>query len=311
MIQTIAPDYLKRLLRKNLIRIPEDYLFESAADSEKSLKRNMPRLYYYLSLRPVKGIFSHLNTDVFLISFPKCGRTWLRLMIGKALADIYGTGQQELLNLKRMARTKPEIPSIEVVHEDHPDYKAPSELAPRKTEFADKRVIFLVRDPRDVVVSLYYQKKHREKNSGEIPDISEFIRREKGSAESIIQYYNIWMANKKIPRDFLLIRYEDMIEDPVRELGRVMDLLKLRDVTEDILRKAAEFASFDNMRSMEKTNAMNSGELKPREPDREQSYKTRKGKVGGFRNELSTDDISFLDELVTQRLDPSLGYRAI
>jgi hypothetical protein len=30
--------------------------------------------------------YAHQKADVYLVSYPKCGRTWLRLMIGRAIA---------------------------------------------------------------------------------------------------------------------------------------------------------------------------------------------------------------------------------
>ncbi len=308
MLQSLSPEYMGKLFTKTFLCVPRDYLYESAQGSAKRLKRHLPRFYYYLSLRPIKSIISHLQTEVFLISFPKCGRTWLRLMIGKVLADLYGIDEKNLLNLKRMARSRREIPAIRVAHEDNPDYKTPEELSTRKPEFSDKRVIFLVRDPRDVVVSLYHQKKYRERCSWEIPDLAEFIRRERGSAKTIAKYYNVWIANRNIPQDFLLIRYEDMQKNTVQELKRVISFLGIEGVSDSILRNAAEFAKFDKMRAMEKKNAIKSRALKPGDPQKKQSYKTRKGEVGGYRRELSKADILFLNDLIKTELKAKIGY---
>jgi len=224
------------------------------------------------------------------------------------LADLYDIDEKDLLNLKRMARSRREIPAIRVAHEDNPDYKTPEELSTRKPEFSDKRVIFLVRDPRDVVVSLYHQKKHRERYSWEIPDLAEFVRRERGSTKTIAKYYNVWIANRDIPQDFLLIRYEDMQKNTVQELKRVISFLGIEGASDSILRNATEFAKFDKMRAMEKKNAIKSRALKPGDPREEQSYKTRKGEVGGYRRELSEADILFLNDLIKTELKAKLGY---
>ena len=70
----------------------------------------------------------------------------------------------------------------------------------------------MVRDPRDVLVSSYFQKKkRRNKYNGELFD---YVHEEVGSLESLLRFYNIWARNRHIPKDFLLVRYEDMHEDP-------------------------------------------------------------------------------------------------
>ena len=300
--------YLSNMLSKMAGRVPRDYLYESVPRSDNWLKRTCPGLYYYLSLRPVHRLRRHLHASHFLISYPKCGRTWLRLLLGKALADHFCIETDDLLSLKHVARSREDIPRIRVVHEDNPDYKSPTELDAAKREFADKKVIFLVRDPRDVVVSIYYQQKYREDYPWEVPDLSDFLRKERGSMATILAYYNTWMDNRSVPEDFLLVRYEDMQEDTLRELKRTVRFCGLGDIPEKTLRRAVEFARFDNMRSMEEDEEMDSGGLSPGDPENESSYKTRKGKVGGYREDLSAEDIAFLDDMIEDKLTPELGY---
>ncbi len=148
-------------------------------------------------------------TNIFIVSYPKCGRTWLRLMLGKALAYHFGLTEVNLLELAQLAANYPKIPHIELTHDHNAHYHTPSELSPLKTEYANKKVILLVRDVRDVVVSYYFEvtkrrkflKPRRFQYDG---DLSSFLRYEKGSVATIITFYNIWAANRHLPTDFLL-----------------------------------------------------------------------------------------------------------
>ena len=49
-------------------------------------------------VRPVRVRHDHRNTDVYVVSYPKSGRTWLRVMLGKAISDRYGLPQDQLLH---------------------------------------------------------------------------------------------------------------------------------------------------------------------------------------------------------------------
>ena len=53
------------------------------------------------------------RADVLMTSFPKCGRTWLRLMIGSALQQHFHVQSQRLLMLEPLAALlHPAIPDI-------------------------------------------------------------------------------------------------------------------------------------------------------------------------------------------------------
>lgn len=261
---------------------------------------------------------AHRRTDVYLISYPKCGRTWLRLMIGRAIVTHYSLPQNEdLLLLRWKSSPHPDLPMITVVHEDRPMLKTPQELETSKEKFRDKKVIFLARDPRDVIVSSYFEMKKRGELFGENPyedrkavfegELFEFIDQTRGGFDTILRYYNIWADSRDIPQGFLLVRYEDMKRNPARELRKVLDFLGLGPVGDDTLQDAVIYASFENMRKMEREGSFQSGVLNPAQKSDEDSYKTRKGKVGGYIDYLTEDQIQRLNDKM-QDLSAYFGY---
>ena len=121
--------------------------------------------------------YAHKNTDVYLISYPKCGRTWLRLMIGRAVSRHFSLSDDEdTLLIRWKAKPHPRVPKITVVHDDRPMLKSPAELEVSKDKYHDKRVIFLVRDPRDVIVSSYFEAMNRSQIFGDNPYENRNIR---------------------------------------------------------------------------------------------------------------------------------------
>ncbi len=270
---------------------------------------------------PILRKHAFQNTDVFLISYPKCGRTWLRLMIGRAIQLHYNLPETEdnlLINWSRSPSF--DIPKIRVVHDNRPMLRSPSELEKSKAHYRKKKVIFLVRDPRDVIVSSYFEMKNRahlfgknpyEKRSGEFDgDLYDFIHREHGGFETILRYYNIWAENRDQPLGFLLVRYEDMIHSPLKELQRVFAFLELTSISVQTLEKAVTFASFENMRKMESEGKFQSAILKPADKTDANSYKTRKGRMGGYHDYLSQEEIDYLNQRITDALSPIFGYDA-
>ncbi len=260
--------------------------------------------------------------DYFLLSYPKCGRTWLTLQIGRAIQQHFGVESQNLLKLSRMAEGRPDIPSIRITHDRAPHRKRPRELPALKEEFRGRKVIFMVRDPRDVIVSYYFhktrrekphtfwffQKRRRETHGPFTGTISEFLRFDIGGFDTLLRYYNVWADSRELTEAFLLVRYEDMHEDPERELRRVLDFLGLGEITDDEAREAIAFASFDNMRKMEAGEATGSYKLKPADPSDAESFKVRKGKVGGYIDYLEPEDVDYLDRRMAETLSDIYGY---
>lgn len=241
------------------------------------------------------------SRDFFVTSFPRCDRTWLRLMLGKVLVDHFGIPEDELIELAELADRYPKLPRIRLMHDDQPHLKLARHIASSKSFFVGKKVILLVRDPRDVFVSIYFYKARRSRCLNE--SISAFLRNERpGSLDSILTWMNRWAENLTVPKDLLLVRYEQMRENTAREVRRVIDFMSLDRIDDATIEQAVEFARFDRMRRMEAHNAMSSHRLRARSASDSESYTIRKGKVGGYRDYLSTDDITFIEARIASRL---------
>jgi hypothetical protein len=73
------------------------------------------------------GYAADRPVDAYLISFPKCGRTWLRLMIGNIFARHFSFDhpeiQRKMLKLEPLAELNPAVPRVWVTHDDEPHLK--------------------------------------------------------------------------------------------------------------------------------------------------------------------------------------------
>ena len=248
------------------------------------------------------------RADVHLISYPKCGRTWLVVLLSKALELHYGIRLRKPLRLRGYARPWRDIPYILQHHDGGPEFLLPEELEQDKSDYAGRKVVFMVRDPRDVLVSSYFQKTRRNANyQGRMED---YVRERRGGIETLVDFYNIWARNRDVPGDFLLLRYEDLHTDTADQLRRVLEFIGMQDVSTETLRAAVDFGRFDNMRQLESRNAMGSSSLAARDADDTESYKTRKGEVGGYREYLDGESLEYVEAIINERLDPwYAGYR--
>lgn len=260
--------------------------------------------------------------DVYLLSYPKCGRTWLTLQIGRAISQHYGLEVPNLLKLSTFGEQIPEVPHIRLTHDDQPHRKRPSELSTTREKLAGKKVILMVRDPRDVIVSYYHHKSHREPlrefwwfqgkrketHSRFQGTLAEFLEQDIGGFDTLLRYYQVWLEARRTPKDFMLLRYEDMQADPARQLRRVLDFMGLSQITDAEVKEAVEYASFHNMRKIEAGEEVKSFKLKAGDVNDPNSYKVRRGKVGGYRDELTPDQIAQLERKMAAGLSAFYGY---
>ncbi|MFN2382739.1 MAG: sulfotransferase domain-containing protein [Gemmatimonadota bacterium] len=244
--------------------------------------------------------------DAFIISPPKAGRTWLRVLLWKYLSDTYGVEDRDL-DLMRFTSQLPGAPVMAMSHDGSSlrEARTAAQLDDDKRRYQRAKVVFLARDPRDLLVSLYYQATHRRGHFA--GDISAFLRDPRFGVDKMIRFMNIWEANRTAPREFLLVRYEDMRADPARELERMLLFLGV-PVDAERVREAVAFADFPNMRRLEREGYFASTMMRAKDATDEASFKTRKGQVGGYREELSPEDVAYLEERVARDLAPAFGY---
>lgn len=252
--------------------------------------------------------------DAIIVSYPKSGRTWLRAVLGKYYTDVYGlipSNPGDVLELKALHALDRRIPLMVFSHDDRPQLKAAPDMQTDKSHFALHAVVFLCRDPRDVLISSFFQHSLREKKLKDAltfdGSLSAFVRDPIFGIHAIIHYMNIWAAARNTPRAFLCMRYEDLRSDMATVLAEFFRFIGDRPIRREALKRAVEWGRFENMKKMEKENLLNSPRLRQTHAD-DESCKVRKGEVGGYRQYLNAEDLAFVDRAVVHDLDPFFGY---
>lgn len=239
---------------------------------------------------------------VYVISFPKSGRTWLRMLIGKILCDRYSLDETQMLDTISLTAKAGVLP-VNFIHDGSEYIEASTffRFNPDKSMFCDKKVIFLCREPKDILVSSYFQATRRIPQYSKFKGtISKFIRHPQYGAKKLISFYKLWDKNRAVPKEFLLISYEEMHRDPHKILRKVLDFIEAKNISNSVIKNAIQFAKFENMKNMEKENKFNNPILQSTDPQDNDSYKVRQGKVGGYRDRLSQEDIDYIDRTVAQ-----------
>jgi hypothetical protein len=100
-----------------------------------------------------------------------------------------------------------------------------------------------------------------------------------------------WLSTRQGRCDFLLLRYEDMLADTVRELSKVASFLNV-SVSAERLRQAVEHSSADRMRELEKSQAHLWSSTKD---TRQDVPFVRAAKAAAWKAELSDEAIAEIE----------------
>ena len=215
--------------------------------------------------------------DTFLVSFPRSGNTWTRFLVCNLINPD---------NPVTFAQLESRIPEIYYV----PDRRLRAFPRPRVIKSHEcfdpryPRVIYIVRDPRDVLIS-YYEFQLKRRVISDACSIEEFLPRFMLSEiepktgcwrDHVVS----WTATRGGSRNFLLLRYEDMLSDTPAEATKIAAFLGLDSGAERIARAVA-LSSADRMRKLEKEESKKWSATKKTRQDKPF---VRKAESGGWKS---------------------------
>ncbi len=250
----------------------------------------MVATYRHRGLRPA---------DVVLASYPKSGSTWLRFALASALSS------QEM-DFDLVRDVSPPVGD----HRDGPlvvpgggrlikSHEGPRFVGPRTHR---PRVLFLVRDPRDVAVS-YFHHLRRIGLAGDDFDVyfDDFVRGRLSSLGSWQAHTRSWLHYAAAADNVMTLRYEDLLADPVGTLIAVDDNYRL-GLDEATIRTAIERSTPVGMRAKEASSRW----LRAKSVNSEINF-VREAKAGGWRDTLAPE-LSAQLETAARRELLQLGY---
>jgi hypothetical protein len=250
------------------------------------------------------------RNDAFVLSVPKCGRTWHMTMLGAYLTQLVGDDPRSALSIGDLTQ-KAGFKRLSYSHNrSQPNTRISpmDEIVAAPIQWRDRDVMLLVRDPRDTLVSAYFHVVHREgRFSG---TLSEFIRTPALGIEKLLVAYNRWYGQRALTRSFQVTSYERMHSDPSAVLRQTLSFIGADRINTSLLSEAVKFSSIDRMREYERENYFDSYRLRNSQ-GRSESAKVRTGKIGGYRSHLSAGDLGFIEAAIARHGNPFADYCAI
>lgn len=264
----------------------------------------------------------HLS-GVTVLEYPKSGRTWTLCLLAQLISSnvahsVIQTDSSMFLKASGLKYSHGE----RITQPDHP-YKTKRShffelnrtAAALRSRLCAKRssprLILLERDPRDVVVSSYYERRYRGGQWGYAyyGTLSGFLREHRGGLASLIGFNaavhaGLLNVSACLTRaNFYYLRYERLWECAACELRSLAAFLRA-DASEPRVRAAVDRCSLDVLRDLN-TSSTKWGEAIKGLPA---SNKFRSGVVGGFRSELNKADQTYLNGALAAACAAPFGH---
>jgi estrone sulfotransferase len=169
------------------------------------------------------GIDAVRHDDCFFASYPRSGNTWLRFIVASLLAP------SEEISFRNADRF---IPDPERVTFDIEEMASPRIIKTHWPYFdLFPRCIYVIRDPRDVIISYYHYASNNGWFAGDLESFCLFRAKYGDWADHVNRALNY---AEEHPDNILLLKYEKLLRRPVAEVARLVRFLGLNSSDTEI-----------------------------------------------------------------------------
>ncbi|XP_063054321.1 sulfotransferase 2B1-like [Engraulis encrasicolus] len=249
--------------------------------------------------------FENFNTrddDVIAITYPKSGTIWMQEILPLILSGGNLTAVHTVPNWDRVPWM--EETRAPLVLDSKPSPRAmvshmPYHLMPASFFSSQAKVIYVARNPKDVLVSSFYF--HQMASFLDDPGTFEQFLDKFLAGEVLFgkwtDHVKSWRQNNLGDR-ILFVTYEEMVKDLRGALKRLLCFLG-REMSEESLEQVVSHCTFNQM----KTNTMSNFSLIPRNiMDHQRSPFLRKGVTGDWKNHLSPDQEEKFNDVIKEEM---------
>ncbi|XP_030053670.1 sulfotransferase family cytosolic 2B member 1 isoform X2 [Microcaecilia unicolor] len=239
------------------------------------------------SLEYARNEFQVRKDDIFSITYPKSGTTWMQEILSLIRSD----GDP---NVSRTVPVWERIPWVEVTSlrkkaEAQPSTRfisshLPVHLFPKSLFTSEAKVIYTVRDPRDILVSLHFFSRTAGflDELDKIEDLLPKFLRGEVLFGSWFDHVRGWLGVRN-QVNLLLLTYEELFQDLRGSVLRICNFLG-KELNEAAVDSVVENATFEKM----KDNTMcNYSTVSKKHFDVQKSPFLRKGISGDWKNHFT------------------------
>ena len=235
------------------------------------------------------------SDDVWIVNYPKCGTTWTQQIV------IHNNGEHDGMKITlsvpwlEAITVYPEVKIEELTRPRAFKSHLPYSLMPCGPPHTTPcKYIFVVRNPKDVAVSLYFHTQNYCPCSWD-SFWSKYVSGDLGFGNYFDHLLEWWPHRND--KNVLFMKFEDMKKDPKRCVSEIASFMGV-SLSSDVIDKIADMTRFEKMKEDNTTNySWGKWNQKPGTT----SF-MRKGIVGDWKNFLSPEQSAEMDIICATRL---------
>ncbi len=248
-------------------------------------------------IKPAGRAVTVYGDDVFLVSYPRSGNIWVRFLLANLLdcetPASFATTWQIMPDIyKKTNRQLAKLPRPRFIKSHEP------------FDSRYNKVVYIVRDPRDVLISYYhFHRKFQLIDDGHpIERYGDDFLVGRLPYGSWGEHIGGWIDARKGDDDFLMVRYEDLLSYGPETVRKICSFVGI-SANQSAIDRALRLSSAERMRALEEKEQS----LWSSRGVRTDIKHVRQARAGTWREELPKD----LAEAVASKwgdLMTSLGY---
>jgi len=258
----------------------------------------------------LQDTFQAHSTDIYMATQPKSGTTWIKALVFAIVNRVRYKNDFESTHPLLISNPHTCVPFLELeIHSKTPTYDdhvdaprlfsthIPYSSLPQSILDSSCRIVYMCRNPKDVLVSAFhFANKMRDKSRAPMTIDEMFEVYSKGLMpygpywDHVKEYYN---ASSEHPTRILFLTYEGMKKDTANEVKRLAEFLgyPFNEEEEDkgVVDEIVRLCSFENLKEVNKH-----GDFRKGIPN---DTFFREGKVGEWSNDLTNEMSLILDDI--------------
>jgi hypothetical protein len=203
--------------------------------------------------QPPEKFIPEAARDVFLVAYPRSGTTWISFVAAELLFQRAPKNLTEIGLLVPDVHELPEKSAVPLASQYLIKSHCPLNAVHGFPPYGDyRRVVYLIRDPRDVMLSHYRYIRSLSTYSGGLEEFAMDWAAGRIWPSSWQEHVNSWLAPRLHPAPFELtvVRYEDFVADPIGQTEILAKALGI-EVTRTRIEEIVANTSADSMRRRE------------------------------------------------------------
>jgi len=242
--------------------------------------------------------------DAFIISYPKSGRTWLQKMMIEAVLQENGK-QENLSDISKLHELVQNFPQLLSTHAGSSWEELVKDDEEIKVDdlknYQHGKMIYLYRDPRDVLVSQYYHIQYRSGYKKFSKD--HLIDNPNVGLKKIINFMNKWANySEEHPEKIMALSYDQLKKDTESQLIQIFDFLKY-PVNNHHIPEAIKKCSLERMQKAESGKSDNPW-ANTKTANNQNAFQSRKGISGEYKTFFNESEIEHINSIVDSQLLP-------